>query len=256
MDLFDVARSCARRWYIILPLLLIVAWMSHNVYSSVKPVYYANAVVGLAPPNSQVINAAQGVALPRNGLLEVGGATFIAQLTASGLHEPAVVERVVASGGLPSYNSKMFPAETYGQQLPLVMVEVTDADPAMVTKTLDLVVMQAEGTLEDLQANAQVPADQMVSAFVVSRPSSPTAGMPSRTRSTVALFVAGVGLSVLVTVVLDVLLTQLKGRRRQSLAAATSGAVGGEPTPGLARTDVHLPDPATAAATDGARPVG
>lgn len=49
MDLFDVIRSCARRWYVLIPLLLVVGWFSYDVYSSVKPVYYSSAVIGLAP---------------------------------------------------------------------------------------------------------------------------------------------------------------------------------------------------------------
>ncbi len=50
MDLFDVARSCFRRWYVLLPLLAITAWYSYSTYSSVQPVYYANTIIGLAPP--------------------------------------------------------------------------------------------------------------------------------------------------------------------------------------------------------------
>lgn len=252
MDLFDVARSCARRWYVFLPLLLIVAFMSYNVYSSVKPVYYGKAVIGLSPPNTKVVNAAQGVALPRNGILEVGGATLVANMTAVGLHEPAVVDRVVRAGGLPTYDSKMFPAPANVGQLPLVMVEVTDADPTLVTKTLELVVGEAQATLQNLQVNAQVPDDQMVSAFVVSLPSSPKAGMPSRTRSTVALFVAGVGLSVVFTVLLDVVLIRLRSRRRQSLTTPLLGADGPEEKPDPALTNHQPLDPAAIAA-DGAR---
>ena len=109
MDLFDVARSCARRWYVFLPLLLIVAWYSHTAYSSVKPVHYSNAVIGLAGPNGRVEYAPSGVPLPRNGLLDVGGASLIANMTALGLREPSTVDAVVSGGGLPNYVSRMFP---------------------------------------------------------------------------------------------------------------------------------------------------
>ena len=72
--------------------------------------------------------------------------------------------------------------------------------------------------------------------------------MPSRTRSTIAIFVAGAGLSVLVTVLADVLLTRLNAKRRQRLASAEVGA---EPKPVDAPRDVHQPIPA-ATATEGA----
>ena len=80
MDLFDVVRSCARRWYVFLPLLLIVAWYSYSVYSSVKPVYYSNTVIGIVPPSTRVDNVPAGVPIPRNGLLDVGGASLIAKM--------------------------------------------------------------------------------------------------------------------------------------------------------------------------------
>ena len=75
-----------------------------------KPVYYSNAVIGLAAPSGRVDHVAPGVPLPRNGLLDVGGASLIANMTALGLREPSAVDRVVAAGGLPDYVSRMFPA--------------------------------------------------------------------------------------------------------------------------------------------------
>jgi hypothetical protein len=218
VDLFDVARACTRRWWVFLPLLLIVGWFSYDVYSSVKPVYYGNAVIGLTPPSTKIYNAPQGVSLPRNGLLEIGGADLIANMAAVGLREPAAVDRVVAGGGLPDYISKMFPVPANTSPLPIVMIESTAADPAAVTRTLELVIAQADVTLRALQQQAQVPEDQMVMPFVVSPPSTPAAGMPARTRSTIAIFVAGAGLAVLVTVVMDALLVRRKARRVRGLA--------------------------------------
>jgi hypothetical protein len=232
LDLFDVVRSCARRWYVFLPLLLIVAWFSYEKYSSVEPVYYSQAVIGFAGPNARVENASAGVPLARNGLLDVGGADLIANMTSLGLREPAVVDAVVSGGGLSDYGSKMFPTPTGMGSLPLVMIEETNADPAAVTRTLELVVTQATETVENLQQQARVPQDQMVTPLVVTPPSAPTPGMPSRTRSTVAIFVAGAGLTVLVTVLVDVLLGRLSAalRRRRWAAAEVSTAPAETPT--------------------------
>jgi hypothetical protein len=238
LDLFDVARSCARRWYVFLPLLLIAGWFSYSAYTSVRPVYYSNAVIGIAPPSNRIDNAPPGVPLPRNGLLDVGGASLIANMTTVGLKEPAAVDRVAAGGGLPDYVARMFPGPANMPQLPLVMIESTNADPAAVSRTLELVVAQSEDTLRTLQQQARVPEDQMVSPFVVSPPSTPTVGMPARTRSTVAIFVAGFGLSVVITVLVDVLLVRRRQRidmRRQETSAAEA------PRPDRTPTDVPEP---------------
>jgi hypothetical protein len=232
LDLFDVVRSCVRRWYVFLPLLLIVAWFSYEKYSSVEPVYYSQAVIGFAGPSSRVENASAGVPLARNGLLDVGGATLIANMTSLGLREPAVVDAVVSGGGLPDYVSKMFPTPSGVGPLPLVMIEETNADPAAVTRTLELVVAQTTETVANLQQQAHVPPDQMATPLLVTPPSAPTAGMPSRTRSTVAIFVAGAGLTVLVTILADVLLGRISAalRRRRSAAAEISATPAETPT--------------------------
>ena len=224
-----MARSCLRRWYVFLPLLLIATWFSYSVYSSVKPVYYSQAVIGISPPSTKVANPAAGAEIPRNGLLDIGGAQLIANMASIGLREPSVVDRVVAAGGLPDYNSRMFPGPANMGQLPLIMIEATNADPAAVTKTLELVIAQADVNFRSLQQQGRVPEDQMVAPFVVSPPSTPTAGMPARTRSTVAIFVAGAGLSVLLTVVVDVLLSRRKSRALERKLAQSEAAPGPNP---------------------------
>jgi TRAP-type uncharacterized transport system fused permease subunit len=215
VDLFDVVRSCLRRWYVVIPLLLIVAWFSHAKYTSVKPVYYSNAAISIAPPSTRVDQAAPGAAIPRNGLLDVGGATLVANLAATELRDSSVVAQVVAAGGKPDYGSKMFPVPAGTPELPLIMIDATEPDPIAASKTVGLVIAQAGPVLRTLQQQANVPDDQMATAFVVSPPSTPAAGMPSRTRSTIAIFVAGAGLAILVGVVIDVVIMRWKARRRR-----------------------------------------
>lgn len=233
MDLIDVVRSCVRRWYILLPLLLITMWYGHGTYSSAVTVYYSNAVIGFAPPSQRIDQAAPGQPVPRNGLLDVGGANLIANLTALGLRQPSIVERVVDGGGLPDYSAKVFPVPANSPPVPLIMIEETSTDPGRVTKTLELLTAETAATLTALQQQAQVPADQMVISFTVQPPSAPAGGMPSRIRSTIAILGAGVGLSVLVTVLADVALSRRRQRKQNGdhtradpgsePAAATSG---------------------------------
>jgi hypothetical protein len=220
LDLFDVARSCARRWYVFLPLLLIVGLYSYHEYSGVKPVYYGNAVIGLTPPSTKMYNPPQGVSLPRNGLLDIGGADLLANMAAVGLREPSAVDRVVAGGGVPWYVSRLFPVPNGNTTLPMIMIEATAADQAAVTRTLELVIAQADVSLRTLQQQAQIPETEMVTPFVVSPPSTPTAGMPTRTRSTAAIFIAGAGLVVLLTLIVDILLLRRKAKRVRGLPSA------------------------------------
>lgn len=227
MDLFDVARACLRRWYIVLPLLAIAAWYSHHVYNSVKPEYYSNAVISMSPPSSRVDVRLDGSPVPRNGLLDVGGAGLVSNLTALGLRDPAVVAQVVAAGGQPNYVARIFPVPTNSPQLPMILIEATEPDPAAAKKTVELVVAQADPTLLALQQQAGVPDEQLLKPFTVSPPSAPVAGMPSRARSTVAVFAAGAGIAIVVAVVIDVLFMRWKARRqkrRETPVRAVDGA--------------------------------
>lgn len=214
MDLFDAVKACARRWYVVLPLLAIVGWYTHTVYESVKPVYYSNAVISLAPPNFRVDQNLDGSPVPRNGLLDVGGAPLIANMVALGLSDPKVLAQVAIAGGQPNYTAKMFPAGPNMPDLPLVMIEATELTQADATVTVTLAAAQAAPVLQSIQQQAGVPDDQMVKAFIVSPPTPPAAGIPSRTRTTVALLVAGAGLSLLAGLVVDVLVMRWSARRR------------------------------------------
>jgi hypothetical protein len=248
VDLFDVGRACFRRWYVLLPLLLVTLWVSHSAYTSVKPVYYSNAVIGLAPPSNRIDQGALGEPVPRNGLLDIGGATMIANMTAVGLRQPAVEEQVVAGGGQAGYNAELFPVPVNTPPVPIILIEETTADPSAATKTLELVIANTAGVVQNLQQQALVPADQMLTSFVVAPPSPPAAGMPKRTQATVAMFLAGAGLSILITVLVDVLLTRLKIRvqkRRKKRQLPAEAEAGTDPT--NRRDDVREPDEATGA---------
>jgi hypothetical protein len=245
MDLFDAVRSCFRRWYIVLPLLLIAAWFAHHVYISAKPVYYSDAVVSLAPPSTRVDQSAPGQPVPRNGLVDVGGAALVANMFALGLRDPSVAVKVVAAGGKADYTAKMFPVPPTMPELPLVMIEATEPDPVAASKTVELVVAQADSTLQSLQQQASVPDDQMVKPFVVSPPSAPVAGMPSRTKSTISVFVAGAGLAILAGLVVDVLLIRWKARRQERRQKQVQTADEGDTADG--GTNVHPQDKYSAA---------
>jgi hypothetical protein len=248
VDLFDVVRSCFRRWYVVLPLLLIALWFSHRVYNSAKPVYYSNAAVSVAPPNIQVPVGTPGAAVPRNGLEDVGGATLIPNLLVFGLSDPSVVAQVVAAGGQANYTVKMFPVPATSPELPLIMIEASEPDPIAASKTVALVVAQTDPALRTLQQQAGVPDDQMVKALVVSPPSAPAGGMPSRTKSTMTIAAAGAGIAILVGLVVDVLLMRWKAHRRNRRQTRVQTAGDADTADGVRSADA-------AVSADGARNV-
>lgn len=240
MDLIDVSRACLRRWYIVLPILLATAAFVYHDYTSTKPVYYSNAVVALAPPNSQLPFSTAGVPVPRNGLLDSGGPVLIANLAVLSWRDPSVVSQVVTAGGRPNYNVRMFPSPGTAAPLPIIMVEATESDAGTAAATVKAAIAQAEQVLHTIQQQAGVPEAQMVRALVASPPRAPVAGKPSQIRSSISMALAGLVLAVVLALVADMLILRRKPQtaipgipqalRRKDLIIADAG------TPGFGET--------------------
>lgn len=222
MDLFDVFRACVRRWYVVLPILFITGIFAHNFYNSVKPVYYSSAVVGIAPSNMQWQYSGNGVPIPRNGLLDTGGATLITNMAVLG-YDSSVRAKVVTDGGKGDFIVRMFPVPAVGpqEQLPLILIEATEGDPISAKRTVELAVRQAEPILYNLQQQAGVPDPQMVRALVLSPPTAAAEGLPSRKRSTAGIIGAGLGSAILVAIVFDLLFTW-RGRKKSIISDENS----------------------------------
>jgi hypothetical protein len=216
LDIFDVARACARRWYVFLPLLLATTWFAYSSYSSVTPVYYVNAVVSIAPPNQRIAYSAAGEAVPVNGLLEAGGPTLITNLAVIAGSDTAFKEKVTAAGGTPYFIVKNFPTPPgVNIPLPLIMIEATSKDPATAQKTIGIAADLIDPVFTDLQRSAGVSDSQMVRAIKVSPPTTIPA-MPSRTRSTVGIFLGGLGLTILASVLTDAFANRLLRKKAKS----------------------------------------
>ncbi|MGW0023016.1 hypothetical protein [Rhodococcus sp. NPDC003383] len=211
MDLFDVAKSCARRWYVFLPLMVVTVLVGYRVYAGVEPVYYSTTTLGLANPSVSVVPADNEVR--SNGLVDAGGAVLLINLLAMSLKDPAVTQQIAEAGGISDYTATVFETGLPGNQLPLVTIEATASDPETSKKTVELVAAQSGPLLERVQRSADVPPDRMLISYTVVPPVDPQPATPSRTRSTVALMLVGTGLSVFVAVLFDVLVVRLKTKR-------------------------------------------
>jgi hypothetical protein len=111
---------------------------------------------------------------------------------------------IEAKGGLPSYETAVYSVP--GGQLPLVNVTVSGPNSEVVARTLDLVTEQSVLTLSQIQDNAGVVEVAQAKTYQIRPPSPPEARKPQRARTTVAVFVIGLGLSVLGAVVSDTMI--------------------------------------------------
>jgi len=228
LEVSDVLRACLRRWYVFIPILAITAWQAYGFYSSVKPVYYASAVVGATSSNEQTSFNPTGGPSPRNGLMDIGGAQLIMNMVVLGFDDPSVRARVVNGGGKGNFTVRMFPpppSAAVQTALPLIMIEATEPDPASATRTVELAAQQADPILIGIQQQAGVPQSQMVKAINASSTKA-VAGMPSRNKTVSLMLAFGVGLGVLVAVLLDLTINRsqkwLQARQREKFPVAAS----------------------------------
>ncbi len=235
LEVADIFRACIRRWYIFLSILAIAAWYANESYTSVTPVYYANAVVGVTSSNEQAQYNPNGLPVPRNGLLDIGGAQLILNMVVLGYDDPAVRTRVVSDGGQSNFTVRMFPnppASPSQNTLPLIMIEATEPDAASATKTVELAAAQADSILAGIQQQAGVPDSQLVRAVTASKPKA-VWGLPSRSKSSLVILMFGVGLAILGALASDVLINRLQRwwQRRNSGSTRSGTAAGAKPSP-------------------------
>jgi len=228
----EVVRACLRRWYVLLPILAVAAWHAYGFYTSVKPVYYANVVVGMTGSNfQQVPYNRDGQGMPRNGLLDIGGAALIMNMAVLGFDDPAVRSRVVGGGGKGNFTVRMFPVPASAAvqtALPLIMIEATEPAAASATKTVELAAAQADAILMQIQQQAGVPDSEMVRAIRASPPKA-TEGMPSRNRTALLMIAFGAGLAILAGVVVDALINKVRRWRREPRPSSHAAPVSARP---------------------------
>ncbi|MCB0931463.1 MAG: hypothetical protein KDB71_06135 [Mycobacterium sp.] len=216
-SVLKVLQVCGRRWYVVLPILAVAAWYSFSYYTSIKPVYYANAVVAATSSNEQLPYGSDGRGAPRNGLLDLGGASLIMNMGVLGFDDPGVRERVALGGGKGNFTARMFPSPPGAVQapLPLIMIEATEPDAVSATKTVELAADQVEPILAGVQAQAGVPESQMVRAVKASTPKA-VQGIPSRNKTTVLIFAGGAVLAILAALAIDTAINMVRRRREAS----------------------------------------
>lgn len=215
MDLFDVLKTCARRWFVFIPLLVVTILIAYSNYSGVKPVYFGNVSVGLTAPSTKIQQSSSTapVTVNSNGLVDAGGVSYLASLLSMAMNESGTKSTVREQGGTVGYNAKVF-TQTTGVPVPILVISASGTSAVAVQRTLQLAVGQAEPVLQSVQGDAGVPNTSRYRALSPSEVPVPGGGFPSRTRQAVATILGGLLVSVVLTVAADAVIQYILRRRR------------------------------------------
>lgn len=200
MDLFDVAHSCRRRWYVTIPTALLTLGLAGLAYVSVPTVYQATSVVGFAP---SPITGGEG-----NGIINNGGTIMLANLTAAGISSPEIPQGIEESTGATDFDSAVVTVP--GGQMPMLNLVASALDRGTAVAAVDQAQQRAETELNRIQASAGIPEKAFGVIYQVSARPDVEVLRPDRGK-----LVAGiVGLGLIISVLAGLLWDVAKTRRQ------------------------------------------
>lgn len=218
MDLFSIVGACLRRWYVTLPLVAITALFAYLAYESVEPEYTASRWVvvlpsleqdNLAPESTRPAETDESSEPPSNPYSGQGGSRFAVAVLTRNLNSTAFQSRIeprLAGRGT-------FEAKAASQQ-PLIEIVAVASRERDVHLILDEVVAEAAVVLNEVQTNANAPAEThyRIAPAVPAGPAEDAT--PSRFRTAGAVSVVGFGLAAILAVAFDAWIRRRQERRR------------------------------------------
>ena len=150
MDFWDITKLLARRWMVVLPLLVVAVALTALTVSNVKPDYTATAYVQLVPPVTGATQPGQPTADQSNPWLGLGVQTLgnagIVTVT-----DPGVADQLHAAGYSDSYTLTM------DESSPLITFEVVGQSPEQAKRTTEQLIDRFDRSVATLQATYGVP---------------------------------------------------------------------------------------------------
>ena len=253
MDLWDLTRLLFRRWYFVLPLLVLSAVAAVVTGLSVSPDYSATGHLQLIPP-SVPSETAEKAGRPRNpwadlGLEQTGSAAIIK------VQSKAVVDQLVAGGFTDSFTITM---EGAG----IIRIETIGDTPQQASGSVRELMRLLDQSIASEQQRYRVNAPDSITTLALDEGGNVVQVNSTVRRALVAVVGLGMILTVAATIALDAWLR--RRTRRRSAAEPTGSAAPGRVNGGAELTSVLLPSadrevapaPATASPPAAAGPVG
>lgn len=206
MDLWDLLKVLARRWYVCVPLIISTSLAAVLLGSRVPADYEAQSSVILLGPSER---ADEVVTRQPNPYLSVGLGTTAQSVQVAVSSNPARAK--VARAGLPSdYELEV------DTQSSILVVTATASSAREAIATTTKVIALARQDLRRRQAAVDVPKWARIQTRAVSVADSALPVTSTAKRTSLALFAAGMMLAVALTLLYDTFLNLRSARRLRS----------------------------------------
>ncbi|MER7515395.1 chain length determinant protein [Streptomyces sp. NPDC126499] len=189
MDLAEIFRVMCRRWYVLVPGLLLTAGLTVGAWLLVPVSYESQSTVAM-------LNSRKGAAADGNPFLSMEPSlTGMADSLARNVNSDASKAELKERGLSLKYEAKI----ADNAQGPLLWLTVTGEDrPAVLKGNRTLMAFTAQ-RLNDLQAEQAVPADAMIRITTIVPPQNPEAQLKSKIQNLVMAAGLGIVLSLVAT---------------------------------------------------------
>lgn len=201
MYLWDALLVLVRRWYLVVPLLILT--MSGCVLATkvIAPVYEADASVLFLIPST-----VEGPNARVNPYLNFGGANALADVVGRIVMSDTDRAKIGGSGGSGKYAVAMDPSTS----APLLNVKATAPTPGLAMRTRDIVIQDIQSQLSKIQSEAGSPVTALVYTQVL-----PSTGQAAELRGSVhRAFAAIAALGLVVTVSVPIIVEAVIRRQR------------------------------------------
>jgi len=202
MFLRDLLYSCLRRWYFLVFGLVATLVATFIAYTTIQPTYEANASAVLIPPKVAVM-------VGDNPYLYLGGLDQALGVLQVKMASPDVVEPLTEK----YHDAEVLVSKDVTTSGPIAAIKVSGPTAEQTMALLDETVALIPQTLTLLQQEQKVPAPSLITSMELSKDLEPTAVRKRQIQMTAVVFVGGSSASLLITGLLDRLLTGRKERR-------------------------------------------
>jgi hypothetical protein len=208
MQFWDFVSILLRRWFVVIPALLIVAEAAFLVAVNIRPDYQAGGSLLLITPNPPS-QTRTGLLPPANPYLGFNSSLVVAAgiVTRVVTTDAATIHKLREAGATADYTV------TNDGKTPILIVTATGKNPVQTLKTVDVV---SKGIAADLTAREQAtgaPPDTWIRATILAVPDHATQLLSRPLRAAIAVAGLGIAAVVLLTFALEGFL-QRRARRR------------------------------------------
>jgi len=219
VDVWEATRVLLRRWWVVVPVLLVTALFALRLSERVQPEYSASAtLVMLAPFRT---NGETGVATSNPFLNFSGALTTTAYVIQSALDRDEVRLQIAREGLASNYTVGPETRGTQGdvRSTPLVLVSVTTGAPGQATATVNRVVELFQAELKTRQSSLGTPRNETITSQVISPAVRATAAGSGGRRVLYSVGALGLLAAALVAFAVDAMIVRYTARNASRLAS-------------------------------------